>query len=88
VAYLGHSLGLHLFGLAPSSRHVRAAVGVASGSGWIGTAHSPFDFLRRLFLFAVLAPSLSGPLGWFPGRAIGVVGDVPAARCAAGPAGA
>jgi predicted alpha/beta hydrolase len=77
VAYLGHSLGLHLFGLAPSSRHVRAAVGVASGSGWIGTAHSPFDFLRRLFLFAVLAPGVSLPLGWFPGRSIGVVGDVP-----------
>jgi predicted alpha/beta hydrolase len=77
LAYLGHSPGLHLFGLAPGSRHVRAAIGVASGSGWIGSAHSPFDFLRRLFLFGVLAPGLSAPLGRFPGRAIGIVGDVP-----------
>lgn len=74
---VGHSLGAQLVALTPSAHDVRALVAVAGGSGyWRG-----FPARMRVLMLLMLhgAAPLSIPLaGYFPGRRLRILGDLPA----------
>lgn len=72
---LGHSLGGQLLGVLPHRARVRAAVTVTAGSGW-------YSFNDRIpvqvrLLWFVLVPVLTTLFGYFPGRRLRMVGDLP-----------
>jgi len=74
---VGHSLGAQLAALPPSAHAVRALVAVAGGSGyWRG--FPPRMRAQMLLMLHGVAP-LSIPLaGYFPGRRLRILGDLPA----------
>lgn len=76
IHWLGHSLGGQILGLVPNRERVSRAITVGSGSGyWRENAAG----LRRYvwWLWYVIVP-LSLPLfGYFPGRRLRKVGDLP-----------
>ncbi len=78
LSYLGHSLGGQLFGwLGEGSRVFERVLTVASGNGhWRWNA--PPTRSRAPLLWWLLVPVLTPLFGHFPGRRIGVVGDLPA----------
>ncbi len=78
LSYIGHSLGGQLFGwLGQGTRVFDRALTVASGNGhWRWNA--PPTRSRAPFLWWLLVPLLTPLFGHFPGRRIGVVGDLPA----------
>ncbi len=74
---VGHSLGGQLPGLFTQPERIDGLLGVASGSGyWRDTAPS----LKRsaLFFWHVLVPLSTRVFGYFPGKRLGMVGDLPA----------
>jgi predicted alpha/beta hydrolase len=77
LAIVGHSLGAQLPAVAESARHVDAMVTVAGGSGHVrgfGPRMRPFFAL----LTHVIAPASIRVAGYFPGRRLGIIGDLPA----------
>lgn len=77
LLWLGHSLGGQILGQVPNRDRVTAMLTIASGSGyWIQNAWK----LRLLawWLWYVLAPLATGIAGYFPGRRLRKVGDLPA----------
>ncbi len=76
LAVVGHSLGGQILGLAPSNGAVRAVVNVAAGSGyWRLNDRMPLRL--RIFWF-LLVPIATPLFGYFPGRALHAIGDLPA----------
>jgi predicted alpha/beta hydrolase len=73
---LGHSLGGQLFGSVPAGAQLDAFVTVTAGSGWYG--HNERMPLRVRFLWFVAIPLLTPLFGYFPGRRLRMVGDLPA----------
>lgn len=77
LLWVGHSLGGQILPLVPGHEHVKAMVTVAAGSGyWRDYAPG----LKRVvpLLWFVIVP-LSIPLaGYFPGRMLRMIGDLPA----------
>lgn len=74
---LGHSLGAQLPGLLTNQHKVDGLLSVAAGSGyWRDNAPQ----LRRLILYFwyVLVPVATRLFGYFPGRKLKKVGDLPA----------
>lgn len=77
LAWVGHSLGGQILGLVPGREHVAATLTVAAGSGhWR-------DYVPRLRLFAPVLWYLIVPVsvrlaGFFPGRLLRMIGDIPA----------
>jgi predicted alpha/beta hydrolase len=76
LTLLGHSLGGQLLGVLPHNPRVAAAINVTAGSGY-------YRLNRRMALqvriFWVLAVPLLTPLfGYFPGKRLRMVGDLPA----------
>lgn len=77
IHWLGHSLGGQIFGLVPNRARVARMVTIGTGSGyWRENAAR----LRRTvwWLWYVLVPVALPVWGYFPGRALGKVGDLPA----------
>jgi len=77
LLWLGHSLGGQILGQVPNRDRVTAMVTVATGSGyWIQNAWR----LRLLawWLWYVVAPLAMRVAGYFPGRRLKKVGDLPA----------
>jgi predicted alpha/beta hydrolase len=77
LLWVGHSLGGQVFGLVPGHEHFKALVTVAAGSGYWR------DYVPRLRRFAPLLWYVIVPLsillaGYFPGRTLRMIGDVPA----------
>ena len=73
--FVGHSLGGQLLGVLPHNERVKAALHVSAGSGW----YKLNDRMRlgvRLFWFAAV-PLLTPLCGYFPGKALRMVGDLP-----------
>jgi predicted alpha/beta hydrolase len=73
---IGHSLGAQLPGMLEHRDRIAGLVSVAAGSGyWRDNAPQ----LRRtvLYFWHVLVPLATALFGYFPGRRIGKVGDVP-----------
>jgi predicted alpha/beta hydrolase len=77
IHWLGHSLGGQIVGLLPDASRLGAVVTVASGSGyWRENARR----LRRSVwaLWYLVAPLAVTLAGYFPGRRLRKVGDLPA----------
>jgi predicted alpha/beta hydrolase len=76
VSWLGHSLGGQVL---PFAHHglVDRVVVVASGNGY-WKYNAPAVRRRAPLLWHTLAPSAIAAAGYFPGRRLGIVGDVPA----------
>ena len=74
--WIGHSLGGQILALVPNQNSVSKAITVATGSGyWLETV--PSIRYKAWWLFYVVVP-LSLPLfGYFPGKALRKVGDLP-----------
>ena len=73
---IGHSLGAQLPGLLRNRAHIAGMVSVAAGSGyWRDNAPQ----LKRIVLYFwhVLVPIATAVCGYFPGKRIGKVGDLP-----------
>jgi predicted alpha/beta hydrolase len=77
LCLVGHSLGAQLPGMLGAHGKVSGLLSVAAGSGyWRENAPR----LRRVvpFFWFVLVPLATALCGYFPGRRLGVIGDVPA----------
>jgi predicted alpha/beta hydrolase len=79
VALIGHSLGLQhaLMTDAATQARIALAVGVASGAGYWRDWAAP-SRRRAPLMLHLAAPLLVPLLGWFPGRRLGMVADLPA----------
>lgn len=75
LVLFGHSLGGQILGLAPSNASVRAAVHVVAGSGYYG--FNERMRLRVRFLWFVAIPLATALCGYFPGRRLRMIGDLP-----------
>ena len=74
---VGHSFGGHAIGLCPSSRHLEAAVFIASHAGSMKVIRGRAERLRVAALLKVAGPVLCKLLGFMPGKALGLGEDLP-----------
>jgi predicted alpha/beta hydrolase len=74
--WIGHSLGGQLLGVLPDSLRLAKAITVASGSGY-WRENSPQLRRRAWWLWYVVAPLATRAFGYFPGRRLRKVGDLP-----------
>jgi predicted alpha/beta hydrolase len=77
VAWIGHSLGGQIFGLVPGHERVHALVTVAAGSGYWRDYAPGLRYVAPLLWF-VIAPLAIPLFGYFPGRRLRLIGDLPA----------
>jgi predicted alpha/beta hydrolase len=79
ITVLGHSLGLHHTGMTDlrTQSHIAHAIGVASGAGYWRDWAAP-SRRRAPLMLHVAAPLLVPLFGYFPGKRLGMVGDLPA----------
>lgn len=75
LAFVGHSLGGQLLGVLPDNGQVRAALTVTTGSGWY-RFNDRMRFGVRVLWFVAM-PLLTPLFGYFPGKALRMVGDLP-----------
>jgi len=73
---VGHSLGGQVLALVPRATEVRAMLSVTAGSGWY-RLNDRIPLQVRFFWFVAI-PALTPLFGFFPGRRLGMVGDLPA----------
>lgn len=76
VVWIGHSLGGQILAMTPGNESLAAAVTVACGVGYWRQNAYPLR-LYSWFLWFVAAPLATALCGYFPGRALGMVGDLP-----------
>jgi len=78
IAVVGHSLGMHHAAMtdAATQRRIDLVVSVAAGSGYWRDWAAPSRRLAPLMLH-LAAPVLTPVLGYFPGKALRMVGDLP-----------
>lgn len=75
-SYLGHSLGGQLFGWLDAPERFERVLTVASGNGY-WRLNAPAVRRQAPLLWWVLAPVGIAVAGYFPGRRLGVIGDLP-----------
>lgn len=76
VTWIGHSLGGQIVPFVPCRSRVSKIVTIAAGSGY--WPHNTPALRRKVWLFwGVLVPVLTPLFGYFPGRRLGMVGDLP-----------
>jgi predicted alpha/beta hydrolase len=73
---IGHSLGGQTAPLLPSRQLISGLINIAVGSGAMRHNQASTRRIAPLFWY-VLVPVLCRLLGYFPGRRLGIVGDVP-----------
>lgn len=80
VTVVGHSLGLHHAGMTDAATQARIsrAIGVGSGAGYWRDWAAPSRRVAPLMLH-LAGPLLIPLFGYFPGRRLRMVGDLPAA---------
>jgi predicted alpha/beta hydrolase len=77
LLWVGHSLGGQILGLVPNRQRVRAMLTVACGSGyWLENSPRLRAFVWWLWFVAV--PLSLRAFGYFPGRRLRKIGDLPA----------
>jgi len=76
--YLGHSLGGQLFGCLDAPERFHQMLSVASGSGY-WRFNAPGARRKAPWLWWLLAPVSIGIAGFFPGKRLRVMANVPAA---------
>ena len=77
LLWIGHSVGSQLPGLAPIALPINGLLSVGSGSGYWRDNAAPTKRVIRLFWWGI-APLATAMFGGFPGRKLGIVGDLPA----------
>lgn len=77
MSYVGHSLGGQIFGLLPNRERFDHVLTVASGSGYSKLNAKPLRYYAW-WLWHVVAPLSIAFSGYFPGRRLKKVGDLPA----------
>jgi predicted alpha/beta hydrolase len=77
LLWVGHSLGGQVLGLVPNRERVARAVTVAAGSGY-WRENAPGLRWKVWWLWYCVAPLSIAAVGYFPGRRLGMVGDLPA----------
>jgi len=76
ITWIGHSLGGQIVPFVPELGAVAKIVTVATGSGYWRENAAPLR--KKVWLFWFLAAPLATPLfGYFPGKRLGMVGDLP-----------
>lgn len=76
IHWLGHSLGGQIFGLVPNRDRVSRMVTVGTGSGyWLQNSPKLRTYVWWLWYF--VTPVALRLFGYFPGRALKKVGDLP-----------
>lgn len=76
IYWLGHSLGGQILGLLPNWGRIAKAVTIATGSGyWMENA--PSIKWKAWWLWFVVAPLATRVFGYFPGKRLRKVGDLP-----------
>lgn len=78
LLYLGHSLGGQLFASCTEQALFRRALVVATGSGYWPRLRRPVQRWGLFLVSQVWGPLLTPLFGYFPGRRLGKVGDIPA----------
>ncbi len=76
VYWVGHSVGAQLLGLVPNRERVRAMFSVAAGSGYWRYNAKPLRYYV-LALWWLIMPLSLRLAGYFPGKKLGMVGDLP-----------
>jgi len=76
LTWLGHSLGGQLFPFVPGRERAAKMVTVASGSGY-WRDNTPALRRKVWLLWWLVAPVSMALLGWYPGRALRMIGDLP-----------
>ena len=76
LLFMGHSLGGQLLGVLSRNAGVAAALTVTAGSGWY-RFNDRMALQVRIFWFLAI-PALTPLFGYFPGKALRMVGDLPA----------
>jgi predicted alpha/beta hydrolase len=76
IFWIGHSVGAQILGLIPNRDRVRAMLSVAAGSGYYRYNARPLRYYV-LSLWAVVMPLALKLSGYFPGKRLRVVGDLP-----------
>jgi len=74
--WIGHSLGGQIFGLVPNREFVTKAITVATGSGY-WRENTPRIRPMAWWLWFVVTPPALALWGYFPGKALRKVGDLP-----------
>jgi len=76
LLWVGHSLGGQILALVPNRERVTAMVTVATGSGyWLDNAPQLRSYVW--WLWYVAAPAAMRLFGYFPGRRLRKIGDLP-----------
>ena len=77
LLWIGHSVGSQLPGLASIALPINGLLSVGSGSGYWRDNAAPTKRVIRLFWWGI-APLATAMFGGFPGRKLGIIGDLPA----------
>jgi predicted alpha/beta hydrolase len=77
ITWVGHSLGAQILPFVPNRERIAKAIAVASGSGY-WREHEPPMRRRAWWLWFVVSPAALALCGYFPGRRLRMVGDLPA----------
>jgi predicted alpha/beta hydrolase len=76
ITWIGHSLGGQIMPFVPDHRELAKVITVATGSGY-WKENAPQLRRRAWLLWWGFAPLLTPLFGYFPGRRLGMVGDLP-----------
>ena len=76
LLWIGHSVGSQLPGLASIPLPINGLLSVGSGSGYWRDNAAPTRRVVRLFWWGI-APLATALCSYFPGRKLGVIGDLP-----------
>jgi predicted alpha/beta hydrolase len=74
--WLGHSLGGQIVGMVPSRHRLHSVTTIACGSGYWRQNALGLRW-RAPLLWHVIAPLAMTVSGYFPGRRLGMIGDLP-----------
>lgn len=74
--WVGHSVGAQILGMIPNHTRLTAMLSVAAGSGYHRLNAAPLRYYAPV-LWHALAPVALRVAGYFPGRRLRVVGDLP-----------
>lgn len=76
ITWIGHSLGGQIIPWVPDHRELDQVVTIATGSGYWRENSAPLK--KKAWLFWFVAEPIATPLaGYFPGKRLGMVGDLP-----------
>lgn len=76
IYWIGHSVGAQILGLIPNRDRVRAMLSVAAGSGYYRYNARPLRYYVLSF-WSVIVPLALRLKGYFPGKKLRMVGDLP-----------